>query len=849
MTRRIDRCAFLVLLATTVASTALAQSATGSFVLFANQSIRARGLDVSSGDVGANISITATKRLDAASSVIVAPFVDLHPASVCDEVHANGGQDAPACRITQHVATPVIADLASACGLTTPLPTSCPAGQGITVGHVRAPLVKGPGTYGAVMIAGGGHGPGTLVLTAGTYTFCSLKLGRNARLLARGPVTINVIGSIRQENGSTIGPESSGHACDVHVFAGGSVRISRKAHTTAILCAPHSKLELTVGAQLKGAFFANDVKTDRVKLTLEQCIAPSTTTSSSTTTSTSSPATTSSTSTSLASTSSSSTSPEATSTTSTSSSTSSSTTTNTQCGNGVVDPGEDCDASSPTGAFNCQPGETCSTECTCVGATTSSTSTVATTSSTSSSETIPTTSSSTIIEVTTTSSSTGPTETTVPTTTSTSLIQTTTSTSSSTIPTTSSSTSTSTSSSTTTTIGTTFQPATAFDFLSTAGSGSCGNTFRDLAETTPLKTLICGNLSLGGGLSQVPDNTTPAGSTNRFSLNCNAQGQCTVGSVAAAGAGFDCTNTGCRFGTPLPISNSGLSVCVENTYSQPASGTLDRNDGSATLNFQLNSRTILTGNPTQPCPICRIGTIAGNPCAGTPAAPCTGVCEGSPNQGSACVSTNPNGLTGSCPAPAALTGSNKCYRGTNNGVQCTLSGDCPGGSCAQFVGDIPISLNPLTTGTSSQSSATGTMCPNQATNQKGAFKSDICQTGANSGKPCTAATAATACGAGIACRSGTLNNYCNGGTADGHGCVLSTDCGTGGVCTKAGTLAQVVKTTGSPAGLLQDTGSTHAVKLGSAFCVPATTNTAVNANANLPGPGATVLVGTIKLIP
>jgi hypothetical protein len=398
----------------------------------------------------------------------------------------------------------------------------------------------------------------------------------------------------------------------------------------------------------------------------------------------------------------------------------------------------------------------------------------------------------------------------------------------------------------------TFPTATAFDFLSTAGSGSCGNTFRDLAGTIPLKKLLCGNLSLGGGLSQVPDNTTPAGSTNRFSLSCNAQGQCTVGGFPTAGAGFDCSSTGCRFGTPLPISNAGLSVCVENTFSAPASGTLDRNDGSATLSFQLNSRTILTGVPTQPCPICATAVGGGPPavaCNGTPASPCTGVCDGSPNQGAACVSTNPNGLTGACPAPASVTGSNRCFRGANNGNTCTVSGDCPGGACAQFVGDIPISLDPLTTGTTSRSNDQGLMCPGQGVNQKGAFKSDICQTGTNSGQPCSAATAAADCGAGVACRSGTLNNYCSAGTNAGKGCVLATDCGTGGVCAKAGTLATLVRASGSPAGLLKNTGVATPLKLASVFCVPLTLNNTVNANANLPGPGATVLVGTIKLIP
>ena len=40
------------------------------------------------------------------------------------------------------------------------------------------------------------------------------------------------------------------------------------------------------------------------------------------------------------------------------------------CGNGMVDPGEPCDPSSPGGAFSCAPGETCSEICTCLPPTT-----------------------------------------------------------------------------------------------------------------------------------------------------------------------------------------------------------------------------------------------------------------------------------------------------------------------------------------------------------------------------------------------------------------------------------------------------------------------------------------------
>jgi hypothetical protein len=385
--------------------------------------------------------------------------------------------------------------------------------------------------------------------------------------------------------------------------------------------------------------------------------------------------------------------------------------------------------------------------------------------------------------------------------------------------------------------------------MSTAGSGTCGNAFRDTTGLTPLKNLLCANLSLGGGLSQVPDNTTPSGATNRFSLSC-AGASCTVGAVSPATPAYDCSNTGCLFGTPLPISNAGLSVCVTNTFSAPASGTLNTGTGAVTMNFQLNSATVLTGNPTQPCPICAV-SVGGAACVGSPASPCTGVCDGSPNQGAACTTRNPNGLTSGCPSPAAVTGSSRCYRGTNNNNTCATGADCPGGLCALFIGDIAVSLNPLTTGSASLSNAGGLFCPGQGTAQKGAFKDDICRTGI-SGKPCQTGTAeavdAANCGAGGLCRPGTLNNYCTGGANDGKGCSVATDCGTGGSCVRAGTVVQLIRETGVQAGALS-IGTPKAITLASVFCVASTASPIVNANANLPGPGATSLVGTVTLVP
>src|SRR5262249_46365726 len=154
-----------------------------------------------------------------------------------------------------------------------------------------------------------------------------------------------------------------------------------------------------------------------------------------------------------------------------------------------------------------------------------------------------------------------------------------------------------------------------------------------------------------------------------------------------------------------------------------------------------------------------------------------------------------------------------CYRGDFNNKVCSITSDCTNtactaagaplpcctgfmtgscaaGQCAQFLANISIDLNPPTTGTVSLTgtvantactgvqkpigcctgAGTGTctvFCPRQSSNFAGAFRTDVCQSGAHSGESCTAATAMADCGAGVSCRPGNIANYCVGGTADG----------------------------------------------------------------------------------
>src|SRR4029434_1626362 len=93
----------------------------------------------------------------------------------------------------------------------------------------------------------------------------------------------------------------------------------------------------------------------------------------------------------------------------------------------------------------------------------------------------------------------------------------------------------------------------------------------------------------------------------------------TLGSTTstATGSNRTCTSTGCLFGAPLAVPNASstpTSVCVINSVSGTAGGTLVCDTGTTNLNLPLSAAIYLTGDKDavaagiQPCPRCVSGT-------------------------------------------------------------------------------------------------------------------------------------------------------------------------------------------------------------------------------------------------
>jgi hypothetical protein len=186
-----------------------------------------------------------------------------------------------------------------------PLIAPLPATPSCTPGTAGVSVPKGgdltlpPGSYAALRVANGA----TLELTGGSYCFADVKLGRKAKIVVDAPSNIvsmnryvsSVYSRLVPADGSGIG------AADISVgVAGKLVRLSHRSKIFGVFFAPNATMRFGRGGNFTGQFVARVMRSDfSDTFTLEAC------------------------------------------------------------GNGVVDPGEECDA----GTSNGEPGACCTATC------------------------------------------------------------------------------------------------------------------------------------------------------------------------------------------------------------------------------------------------------------------------------------------------------------------------------------------------------------------------------------------------------------------------------------------------------------------------------------------------------
>ena len=352
-------------------------------------------------------------------------------------------------------------------------------------------------------------------------------------------------------------------------------------------------------------------------------------------------------------------------------------------------------------------------------------------------------------------------------------------------------------------------------FTNGVGSGSCGSVTGGSGGD-----IACGGLYFGGGLDAVPlpiivpDFVQPT----RFRVDaCSGTNLTVAGSTQAeTGSNRDCTTQGCLFGPPLPVPNAEsapTSTCLYNVVATTASGSLACDTGAASITLPLLTGVFLTGD------------LLPNRCQGgsNPGGRCTAAAQATDCPGGTCVA-DPD--IQACPICNPTT--KICNGGMDNGMSCvpgssqSTTGQFPTSQDCRIadsvkIGDLDVRLG-LTTGTSSDTAAPS------GTQQRVfcGFCRDADLTGSFQGPPAVPCASNADCAQPFeACEQRNQGAFGNGG-------------------------ATGLSATGSSGGPLTDFGP-HPATLVSVFCIPPVYNQIIDGQADLPGPGALTLPGTVRL--
>ena len=373
--------------------------------------------------------------------------------------------------------------------------------------------------------------------------------------------------------------------------------------------------------------------------------------------------------------------------------------------------------------------------------------------------------------------------------------------------------------------------------------------------------LACNGLYIGSGSGTLtlPETNPDAVKALIMDVACCSGDTLFLSPTTSTQTGDDetCTSAGCKFGAPLPLPNSmspATSTCVFNTYAQDVVGEATCSDGNARLDAPLVSRTFLTGDilPRR----CSGGTNPGALCSPVGVAPqCTG--------GGTCVTD-----TDLQPCPICNPITLKCNGGFNgmddvNQLPCTPDGgtgialpqfptshSC-GISTLVLVGDLPVPFL-LSTGTQTDVAQPETNGGQQrifcgycrdvlAPGGTGGF--GICVGGASNGMTCTVSGDCTAPGVCTAtpCEG---DSDCAGDTASRESCQQRNE----GAFGPGGGANKTITEIGTPAGDISDFAG-HDATMVSVFCIPPSFNAIIDGAADIGGPGAVSLPGTLQLQP
>ena len=393
------------------------------------------------------------------------------------------------------------------------------------------------------------------------------------------------------------------------------------------------------------------------------------------------------------------------------------------------------------------------------------------------------------------------------------------------------------------------------------GSGTCGSVKNDAGAsilTLNLDTLYIGGGTSGQPPSVVPDYYLPA----LFKVGSCGGGSLTLTNATSTdtGSSRSCTSTGCSYGPPVPVvnPNPSLSVCVLNTLSSNASGSLTCGSGASHLNIPLGAGTYLTGD------------IMFNRCgAGTTNPDDVGrTCSTDANCGGAvgsCVSDTAH--TQPCPICNATT--SKCNGGAKDVTNCTPGVTvCPDSTLCPGSGICPaVSCSPGTVASSGDPFPTSLDCPPAAINLIATLPiAYALDTGTTTKTGVLMNNIGTAndqdrvfCGfcadnsTNCASARGSLGRTKNWGNVDLHADypIRLTE------HTKIRLAADLFNLTDMRTQLVWPLGGIFAYSGGApvnenaatVFCIFQTGNATIDTAADLPGPGAACVKGAVQLLP